>query len=77
MRLVDMSSRATSEVYQLSHVDPGPPSRGAGTQDPLGGRALHLVSYSAIILKFFMIFEQGTLHFHFTLSIANYVASTT
>lgn len=73
MRLVDMSSRTTSDIYQLSHIDPGPPSQGAVTQDPLGGRALHLVSYSAIIL---VIFEQGTLHFHCTLSMANYIAST-
>ena len=76
MRLVDMSSRTTSDIYQLSHIDPGPPSQGAVTQDPLGGRALHLVSYSAIILKFLVIFEQGTLHFHCTLSMANYIAST-
>ena len=62
---------------QLSHIDPGPPSRGAVTQNPLGGRALHLFSYSAIILKFLVIFKQETLHFHFTLSMANYVASTT
>ena len=57
MGLVDLSSHTTSDIYQLSPIDPGPSSLWAVKQGSILRGALRLVSCSAVILKFLMIFE--------------------
>lgn len=37
----------------------------------------HTGPCAVMVLKFFILFEQGTLYFHFALSSTNYMARTT